>query len=177
MCDIKTTVIDSQWETDVRIANMMTAVLIVALAVLATDAGAEENIYRWVDENGAVHFGDMPPDNVAAEQIKVTPDVVPAVPPSAATAAADSGNPTEPQPSYAEQLRQERAEKRKEREEQQQQLAKACEQSRKLVAELEPSPRVIVETKDGEVKRLDDDLRIKTLDEARAFIAENCDKK
>ena len=177
MCDIKTYTIGSQWEKDVRIANILAAVLIVALAFLASDAGAEEKIYKWVDETGAVHFGDMPPDNAAAEKIKVTPDTVSTVPPSAATSGVDAGAPPEPQPSYAEQLRQERAEKRKEREEQQQQLAKACEQNRKLVAELEPSPRVIVETKDGEVKRLDDDLRIKTLDEARAFIATNCDKK
>jgi len=155
---------------DVRIANIMTAVLIVALAILATDAGAEEKIYRWVDENGAVHFGDMPPDNVAAEQIKAVPDTVSVEPATAATS-------PEPQPSYAEQLRQERAQARKEREEQRKQLAEGCEQRRNLVSQLEPSTRVIVKTEDGQIARLDDNLRLETLDEAKTFIAQNCDKK
>lgn len=173
MCDIKTTGTGSQWEMDVRIANILTAVLIVVLAVLATDAGAEEKIYRWVDENGAVHFGDMPPDNAAAEQITVVPDTVSVVPPSAGTA----GTPAAPQPSYAEQLRQERAEKRREAEAQQKALDEACAQRKKLVAELEPSPRVIVKNEDGTISRLPDDVRLKTLDEAKAFIAANCNKK
>lgn len=162
---------------DVRIANMMAAALIVALAILATDAGAEEKIYRWVDENGAVHFGDMPPDNVAAEQVRVVPDTVSVQPSSAATTGAEAATPQEPQPSLGEQIREERAEARRKAEAQQVEIAKACEKARKLVAELEPSPRVIVKTKDGEVKRLDDNTRLETLDEARTFIAENCDKK
>jgi len=161
---------------DVRIANIMTAVLIVALAILATDAGAEEKIYRWVDENGAVHFGDMPPDNAAAELIKVAPDTVSVEPSSPATAGSDAAAPVEPQPSPGEQLRAERAEARKEREAQQQEIATACEKAQKLVSELEPSPRVIVKTEDGKIERLDDSVRLETLDKARTFIAENCDK-
>ncbi len=152
-----------------RIANTMTAVLIVVLAILATDAGAEEKIYRWVDENGAVHFGDMPPDNVDAERIKAVPDTV-SVEPSTTLPQSES------QPSLAEQLRQERANQRAERQKQEQALQEACAQRKALVEKLEPSPRVIVETKDGEIKRLDDDVRLETLNEARAFIAENCDK-
>jgi len=162
---------------DVRIANIITVVLIASLAILATDAGAEEKIYKWVDENGAVHFGDMPPENAAAEQIKVAPDRVSVEPSAAAVSGGESATPKEPQPSYAEQLRAERAQKREEHEAQQEQLAKACEQRKTLVDQLEPSPRVLVETKDGTVKRLDDDARLKTLDEAKAFIAKNCDKK
>jgi len=161
---------------DVRIANMMTAVLIVALAILATEAGAEEKIYRWVDENGAVHFGDMPPDNVAAEQVRIVPDTVSVEPSSSATTGAQAATPVEPQPSLGEQLRSERAEARKEREAQQKELADSCAKAQKLVADLEPSPRVIVKTEDGNIERLDDNVRLETLDKARTFIAENCDK-
>jgi len=155
---------------DVRIANFTTAVLIVVLAILATDAGAEEKIYKWVDENGAVHFGDMPPDNTAAEQVRVVPDAVSAAP-------VESAAPADTQPSYVDQLREERATARKEREAQQQELAKQCEAQQKLVSELEPSPRVLVQMKDGTVARLDDHVRLKTLEEAQAFIDANCKKK
>lgn len=162
---------------EVRIATIMTTVLIMALATPATDAGAEEKIYRWVDDSGAVHFGDMPPDNVAAEQITVTPDTA-SVTASAQDAAGDpSAPPAEPQPSYAEQLRKERADMRKMREEEQKKMAEECAKQRKLVAELEPSPRVIVKTEDGQIERLSDDLRIKTLDEAKTFIEVNCNTK
>jgi hypothetical protein len=177
MCDIKTYTIGSQWEKDVRIANILAAVLIVALAFLASDAGAEEKIYKWVDETGAVHFGDMPPDNVAAKQIEVVPDTVSVPPSSAAAEGADAAKSGELQPSLGEQLRAERAQAREERAAQQEQLAKECEKARKLVAELEPSPRVIVQTKDGQIERLDDDVRLENLNEARTFITENCDKK
>jgi hypothetical protein len=161
---------------DVRIATIMIAVLMITLSGLATDAGAEEKIYRWVDENGEVHFGDMPPQNGAAEQINVVPDTVSAMPPATTANDAESGAPAEPQPSYAEQLRQERAEQRQQREAQAKELAKACEQQRKLVEDLQPSPRVIVKMKDGTVTRLDDDVRLKTLQEAEDFVAKNCDK-
>ena len=36
---------------------------------------------------------------------------------------------------------------------------------------------LFVKTEDGEIKRLDDNVRLETLNEAKAFIAENCDKK
>lgn len=161
---------------DVRIANIMTAVLIVALAILATDAGAEEKIYKWVDENGEVHFGDMPPENIAAEQVMVLPDTVSVEPSSSTTTNGESATPAVPQPSYAEQLRQERAKNRKEREENERILAEACAQRRTLVSQLEPSTRVIVRNEDGTISRLDDNVRMETLNEANSFIAENCDK-
>lgn len=43
-------------------APMSRIVLLALLAVLyATVAGAEGTIYRWVDQDGKVHFGDRPP--------------------------------------------------------------------------------------------------------------------
>jgi len=161
---------------DVRIANIIIAVLLMTLSGMATDAGAQEKIYRWVDENGEVHFGDTPPQNGTAEQIEVVPDTVSTVPPASPANDAESGAPAEAMPSEAEQLRQERAEQRRQREAQAKELAKACEQQQKLVDDLEPSPRVIVKMKDGTVTRLDDDVRLKTLQEARDFIAKNCNK-
>jgi len=161
---------------EVRIANIMIAVLVMALAILATDAAAEETIYRWVDENGGVHFGDTPPENATTEQVSVIPDTISQAPPSSAASGAEPQAPVEPQPSYAEQLRQERAEKRKEREEQQRILAEACAQRRTLVAQLEPSTRVMVQMEDGTVTRLDDNVRLETLHEAKSFIDKNCDK-
>lgn len=160
-----------------RIAKMMIVVLIMVLASLATDAMAEEKIYRWVDANGQVHFGDTPPGNAATEEVTILQDTVGAAPSTEAAPSDQSKTLEEPQPSYAERLREERYEKRKEREEQERVTAEACAQRQTLVSQLEPSTRVMVKMDDGTVTRLDDDKRLEILDEAKSFIANNCNKK
>lgn len=158
-----------------RIATIMFAVLIATLANPATDASAADAIYRWVDENGVVHFGDRPPANTAAEILSIQQSNS-----SDSATATDSDNadlskPAEPQASATQQKRAERAEKRAELEANEKIIAEACAQRRTLVSQLEPSTRVIVQMEDGKVERMDDNVRLETLNEAKSFIADNCD--
>ena len=51
-----------------------------------------------------------------------------------------------------------------------------CAQRRTLVSQLEPSSRVMVKMEDGTVTRLDDNIRLETLNEAKTYIANNCEK-
>ena len=51
-----------------------------------------------------------------------------------------------------------------------------CDQHRRVVAQLQPMPRVIVEQEDGTVTRMDDNDRLEKLRESKTFLAENCDK-
>ena len=155
-----------------RIATILTAVFISILVLSATDAIAENEIYRWVDENGVVHFGDRPGGHAGVEKIDVPESQINSTQPASATATTDASQP----PSRAQQQRDERAEKRKEAAEREQAIAAGCEQRRQLVAQLEPSTRVMVKMEDGTVTRLDDNVRLETLGEAKAYIAENCDK-
>lgn len=41
-------------------------------------AAAAADVYKWVDENGRVHFGDAPPDNgrAKADKVELKPGVV-----------------------------------------------------------------------------------------------------
>lgn len=50
--------------------------LVLVLAALASGpvSGADE-IHRWVDQHGQVHFGDRPPAGSAAEIVEVRPNV------------------------------------------------------------------------------------------------------
>jgi len=48
-----------------------TALLLASTALAGTAAGTE--IYRWVDTEGTVHFGDRPPANRPVVQIEVQP--------------------------------------------------------------------------------------------------------
>jgi hypothetical protein len=54
-----------------RIATIFMAISISALVLFATDAAAQNEIYRWVDENGVVHFGDRPAAHSDAEQVSI----------------------------------------------------------------------------------------------------------
>jgi hypothetical protein len=148
-------------------------VFAVSFALMAMDAAAGDEVYRWVDKDGVVHFSDQPPSDAVAEPLVIPqPDSGDA---ALTTPAGDSEN-TEPQPSYAQQQRDERAARREETRERQRVIGEACAQRRQLVSQLEPSTRVMVQLEDGSVVRMDDNERLETLAEAKTYIAENCNK-
>ena len=154
-------------------ATLYTALLMATLMITATDARAADNVYRWVDDQGNVHFSDQPPEKVNAEVVELQPG--PAISSQAAEEPASVADAE--QPSRAQQQRDERAEKRKENEERQAALAAGCAQRYELRSQLEPSTRVMVkDIETGEVTRMDDNERLKVLGEAKAYIAENCNK-
>ena len=49
------------------------AVTVLLLALALSAAANATGIYRWVDAEGAVHFGDSPPPDRRAEQIEIRP--------------------------------------------------------------------------------------------------------
>lgn len=155
-----------------RISTILSLVFISTLVFSAADAIATDEIYRWVDENGVVHFGDRPDGQAGVEKVEVQENQNSNTPTASAPAATDASQ----EPSYAQQRRDERAKKHEEAAEKEQAIAAGCEQRRQLVAQLEPSTRVMVRLEDGTVTRMDDNKRLETLAEAKAYIAENCDK-
>lgn len=48
---------------------MLSRLMILGFTLLAMNAGAGE-LYRWVDEDGKVHFGDRPPMEAKAESLE-----------------------------------------------------------------------------------------------------------
>ena len=153
---------------------MRTKVILISLllgvtAALLMEPLAGEEVYRWVDEDGVVHFDDQPGENKEAVQV----DSQSGVGGDQAPAPAYPAKPSEP--SLAQQKRDERAERRQEAAEQRSAVEQGCAQARQRVEMLEPSPRVMVENEDGSISRLEDEKRLELLDEAKAFIAKNCD--
>ena len=151
-------------------AIIIKTIIVATLAFAAVDALADDEIYRWVDENGTVHFDKQPPANTDAKQVDLQlhqSGVVPSDP--------TPDQQAEPQASYAQQQRDERAKKREENAEKQEITDAGCAQRRKIVSELEWTPRVMMKYEDGTVEQMDDNVRVETLDEAKAYIAANCD--
>ena len=50
------------------------------LVLVAGGAAAQQTVYKWVDEEGVVHFGEAPPDGVSAERITTSAAPTPAPP-------------------------------------------------------------------------------------------------
>jgi hypothetical protein len=159
-----------------RIATLFIAVLIIPLIVSVNDVEAKDEVYRWTDENGVVHFERRPEAHTNAEQVIIRKSPASSTPSSTVDTSTLGDQKQEPQPSYPQQRRDERERKRQENAERQNEIAAGCEQRRQIVSRLEPSTRVMVNNKDGTVSRLDDNVRLEALAEAKAYIAEKCDK-
>lgn len=149
-------------------------VLVTMAFCLAHDAVADNEIYRWVDEDGVVHFGDQPNTSGESETIAIKSNTSTQTQTTSGIKPVASSPAQEPELSIAEKRRVERAEKRREAAERRETVSAACKQRRQIVAQLEPSPRVMVEKEDGTVERLADDERLEMLDEANTYIAKNC---
>lgn len=156
-----------------RIATNLMAVMAVGLMLTATDAIAKDNVYRWVDDKGVVHFGDLPPGQSDSEVVDLSQSATSGVK-IISDPVENTGPLTEAEPSLAQQRREQRTENFREARERKEAVAAGCEQRRGILEQLEPSTRVIVQGEDGEVYRLDDNVRMKSVNEAKAYIAENC---
>ena len=153
-----------------HIAKSLLTVYIATFALMAADAMAKDTVYRWVDDQGVVHFGDKPATGAATEVVDILEYQVTAAPEPEKTSAINALE----EPSYAQQKRDERRKSREEAAEIQQAVDAGCEQRRQIVAQMEPSTRVMAEDKDGNIIRMDDDDRMEMLDEAKAYIAQKC---
>jgi len=158
-----------------QIAKIVMTVFAAAFVLMASDAIAEDSVYRWVDDKGVVHFGDRPVDAANAEKIEIQ-STEPTSPAPVSDVENDAIYANPEGPSRAQQQREARAESREEAAVLADAIAAGCAERRQIVAQLEPSTRVMVRGEDGGVYRLDDNERLKALNEAKAYIAEKCDK-
>ena len=152
----------------------LTVFIFVACVFSPAITVAENEVYRWVDENGVVHFGDRPDRNSVVEPVRIDENPNSSYSPVTNPPSATASEQPDPVPSYAQQEREERERKRKENAEKKEAMTAMCEKQQQLVAGLEPATRVIVEQPDGSAVRMDDNERIERLDAAKTFIAENC---
>ncbi len=143
----------------------------IALAVLMSVAGppaADAQVYRWVDEDGKVHYSDIPPDE-NAERL-----------------------PIEIEPTDLEAVLEERIERRHRLEELEKdrrheaevedeiagyeaKRAESCRQARERVASIESARRLSRVDEDGNRIQYDDEQRARALAEARRQVADWCD--
>ncbi len=130
------------------------------LPMLAANAG---EVYRWVDENGVVHYSDRPvtdqAERVAVRAPRPT-QTPPAPPPADVPAGSDAQGKlfAEPDPEQVDAQR-----------------SANCEAARARLAQLERAPRLYREGADGERQFLADDEIEVLREEARELVDAWCD--
>lgn len=143
------------------------AILVLLLGMyINTNAG---KIYKWVDENGQIHYSSQKPPGQETETVKVSKG-----PKVTATETTETDN--DENNAQAEQDAAADAQARA-------QLAKAdaaskkrlCEQARKNLASLNATVRVTkIDEKTGEAVRMNDDQRLEAMKSAQQNIKEYC---
>jgi hypothetical protein len=159
-----------------RAATIILMISITTFVMWVPETGAQDEIYRWVDENGVVHFGDRPDGQGNAEIVDIQNDVPSDNQDAPLSESSASGQQSDPAPSYAQQVREERAQRRAEAAAVKEQTEAACEKVRQYVATIEPSTRVMVKQEDGTVTRMDGEVRAQKVAEGKAFLAEHCNE-
>ncbi len=143
------------------------AMLLLAVALVAPVGAAD--LYKWVDENGTVHYGAVPPEGVDAVPVSVDLKPGPVTDPYPEKPAEEAG-----EPSVAEPRRLERAERVAQTREEQARIDAECAAQKSILERLEPRPNVIIQNPDGTTSRMDDTERMKLINDAKAFIEKNC---
>lgn len=121
-------------------------IVILPFIALLTPEPVVAGVYKWVDENGRVHFGDRPPGQGNSETVTIRP--APRTTPSASTdSASPAANPVASADrirSYADQLQEERLAREEARAEQQQADAERRAACQQLAARIRNMERISV---------------------------------
>lgn len=142
---------------------------LVISALLATLAGSlqAQEMYKWTDENGVVHFSDKKPAGRDVEAQNV-----PSGPPL------QGANPYAQEPadeaSAGQQRREEIASANQQAREQNQKKQAQCANWQSEVDRLEPNRRVFYENEKGETVRMDDVERVNQVAQLKSQIARFC---
>jgi len=133
------------------------------------------DVFTWTDEDGVVHYSDLPPEDVNSEQIDVPGLYKPGTVETTTGATADQAEPGATPQSAAQQTRERIMEDRQERRTAREEIEQLCARHRTRLAQMEPARRVFFTNEAGESVRMDDDQRMGLIEESKEFIAKNCE--
>jgi hypothetical protein len=159
----------------------MKRLLVIALAS-AFSSLASAQLYKWIDKNGHVQYGDTPPgDAQKVTRLKPPPPSYTPAPPSAADAKKEGAPKDKEKALTPEQAFQKRQQERAEAE---QKAAKEraeadtkrvnCEQAQANLRQLQSGQRVATVNSAGERVFMDDDQRGRELERAQKAVADWC---
>jgi hypothetical protein len=155
-----------------RMNNRLTKLVFVAIAIMVGSTAFADQIYKWTDENGNIHYTDRPSGNAAEQQMQVSYNRT------------DSTAVTERVDSYraaTDARRETRSEADEEERQAADELAETearqakCQDYRAKYRTMVESPRVYREDDVGERVYLDDTERESALIKAEEVLRKTCD--
>lgn len=146
----------------------MRRMILACSVLLALSTGATAGqIYKWVDDQGNVHFGSQPPEGQNSTQ--VNPNIShPKTPSAPAPTAVEEGAEDAEQKAIDEKVKKDVAKQEAERK-------KYCETVRNNLAQLKNNPRVLTE-ENGQTRRLTEEERQSRIAESEKAIETTCKK-
>ena len=150
--------------------------LFAAFAFLVACSGpALAQQYKWVDPDGKVRYGDVPPPGVKAQRMR-PPASGPSSPSPSTSAATKGEKPLSPEAAYRK--RQEDAQKERDKGAQAEQEASAkrenCTRAQESLRTLESGQRIARTDSKGERYYLEDAQIAQETSRARQLVKENC---
>ena len=143
----------------------------VLLAFAACSAAAEsQNMYKWTDDQGEVHYDQFPPAGRKTEKMR-------APPPAPAQTPEAGGNNLEKRPDNAEKQNENQSQQEleaKQKAEREEIRKKNCEIAHKNLVNLQRGGNVRYMDASGKVIRLSEEERQKRIEEANKHMKENC---
>ena len=146
---------------------------LLILSCLATSYAGE--IYKWVDENGKVHYGQTPPAKQAEKvKLKSTPNTSSVSTPSTNT----NQSSAESQRRYSDYLEQERLERQEKREQEKQEKAEIrakCRSAQMELNDLQEGGFILYELdENGERVYLSDEQYEQEKQKYQTYLDKNC---
>lgn len=146
------------------VASALLAAVLAGLAFQPDAAAQEQTIYKWMDEEGVVHYTARPPEDVEFEEVGIE---------SREPVEAENDDPESSEDVPAENEPPEQPEMTKQ-EPDPELVAERCAQARSNIDNLNQYENVTVRGDDGEQRSVSDEERMRMIEEAQAFIDEWC---
>ena len=144
--------------------------LLLGLLILPLTLTA--GVYKWVDEEGKVHYGSQRPENIEAEKLKID---TARKPPAQKDPAAKDKTATEAEAKKEEAVTEPaKPEETKPPQLSRKEKKRLCGQARQRVATIESRGRLKAPDEKGNMRHLTDAERMGRLNAARADVAEYC---
>lgn len=143
---------------------MKTRICAIAL-LLGTAAVSAEELYRWVDKDGKVHFGDRPPLEARAEDIGGDLKPINAADATRTRKPSHSGQRDDLQQDYRDRKKRQQLQRR-------QKMAQACQKARRRLHSLQG--RVAFVDQQGREVRLTERERQRMAEELQREIGRVC---
>jgi len=149
----------------------MNRTIIFGLGVLFASAAAAQQ-FKWVDQNGKVQYGDVPPPGVNAQRLRPPP------PGSAPAAKKDDKGGKALSPEAAFRKRQEDAQKDREKEEKSEQALAArrenCARAQEQLRQVESGQRIARTDAKGDRYFLDESQMAQEAARVRQIVQQDC---